>query len=179
MSSLLSTATVTPVAVGDRSYELLAWGSPDARRGWLCLTPQDVRLDGIRPSHQHLMSVCGGIVERFREPESWWNNQNEVLTESAARTPVAPVLNDYSWLWHDQNLEVPIRAEDYYVVGIEANGNLTLVRRHDGHLVVFAPDHAFEGVTALAGCPPYSLMTIDAAPDLEAWIELCADAWSD
>lgn len=64
-------------------------------------------------------------------------------------------------------------------MAVEANGNLTLAHRSSGHLLLFAPDDAFEGVTPLPGCPPYSLMTIDNAPDLAAWIERCAEAWSD
>ena len=30
-----------------------------------------------------------------------------------------------------------------------------------------------------AGCSPYSLLTIDEAPELAAWIEVCAAAWQD
>ena len=73
----------------------------------------------------------------------------------------------------------PILPSEYYIVAVEDNGNPTLDHRSSGHLVLFAPDHAFEGVTPLPGCPPYSLMTIDDAPDLAAWLELCATAWSD
>ncbi len=63
-------------------------------------------------------------------------------------------------------------------MAVEANGNLTLVHRQSGDLLLFAPDHAFQGVTPLAGCPPYSLMTIDDTPDLAAWLEACAAAWT-
>jgi hypothetical protein len=130
-------------------------------------------------SRQRTLSVCGGIIERFGEPTSWWNNQDEVLTASAARLPLAPVLNDYARLWQDDGLLMPIQPSEYYVAAVEANGNLTLTHRSSGQLLLFAPDHAFEGVTPLPDCPPYSLMTIDEAPDLAAWIELCAEAWSD
>jgi hypothetical protein len=104
--------------------------------------------------------------------------QSLTVTASAARLPLARILNDYAWLWQDDGLEVPIEPNEYYVVAVEANGNLTLAHRSSGHLLLFAADHAFEGVTPLPGCPPYSLVTIDDAPDLAAWIELCADAWS-
>lgn len=179
LSALLRTAAVTPVSVGGRDYDLLAWGPSDHRRGWLCRAPVSAQVEGIHAVHQRLWSVCGGIVERFGEPESWWSNQNEVLTESAARLPLAPLLDDYSWLWRDNELEIPIEPEDYYVVAVEANGNLSLAHRASGQLIMFAPDHAFDGVTPLPNCPPYSLMTIDALPSLEAWIESCATAWSD
>jgi hypothetical protein len=44
--------------------------------------------------------------------------------------------------------------------------------------MLFAPDHAVEGVTPFAGSPPYSLYTVDGVPDLATWIEVCAGAWS-
>ncbi|MGS2620014.1 hypothetical protein ACVCAH_36920 [Micromonospora sp. LZ34] len=40
---------------------------------------------------------------------------------------------------------------------------------------LFAPDHAFAGVTPLASCPPYSLLTIEV-PDLARWLEVCVAA---
>lgn len=40
LSRLLTTATVTPVSVDDRAYELLASGPSDRRRGWLYLPPE-------------------------------------------------------------------------------------------------------------------------------------------
>jgi hypothetical protein len=161
LSHLLDSATVTPVSVGDRRYELLARGKPDRRRGWLCLPPVDSPIAGIHPAHREFLVVCGGIVERFGEPVSWWFNQDEVLTESAARMPLAPVLADYAWLWRDDGLEIPIEPDDYYVVAVEANGNLTLANRTSGELLMFAPDHAFDRVTPLPGCPRYSLMSLD------------------
>lgn len=39
LSGLLAASAVTPVTVAGRSYELLAWGPADDRRGWLCLPP--------------------------------------------------------------------------------------------------------------------------------------------
>ncbi len=176
---LLESATVTPVVRDDRSYELLAWGPPEHRRGWLCLPPEKSPLPGrLHPDHLRLLERIGGIVEFFGEPPCWWNNQNEVLTLSAAGLSVAAVLTDYSWLWTDDGLELPVDPDDFYAVAVEANGNLTLAHRGSGAVLLFAPDHAFDGVTALAGSPPYSLMTIDAAPDLTTWIESTVDAWS-
>jgi hypothetical protein len=179
LSDLLARASITPVSVNGRGYELLAWGPADARRGWLCLPPTSDPIAAIHPIHQHFQAVCGGIIERFGEPVSWWNNQNEILTDSAAHVSLSAVFADYAWIWHDEGLEVPIEPDDYYAVAVEANGNLTLAHRADGQLLVFAPDHDFEGVTPLPGSPPYSLMTIDEAPDLAAWIELGAKAWAE
>lgn len=77
-----------------------------------------------------------------------------------------------------RDAELPVDPDEYYVVAVEANGNLTLAHRDDGRLLLFAPDHSFAGVTALAGSPSYPLFTIDAVPDLATWIEVCAAVWS-
>lgn len=179
LSSLLDAATVTPVGLAGDAYELLAWGPPDSRRGWLALPPVGRISADVHESNRHFWDVCGGIVERFGEPLTWWNNQDQVLSLSATQTPFAPVLRDYAWLWKDDGRDIPIHAGDFYVVAIEANGNLTVAHRASGRLLLFAPDHAYEGVTPLAGCPPYSLLTIDDIPDLRTWIESCASAWRD
>ena len=179
LSALLSAATVTPVSIGPAVFELLAWGTPENRRGWLGLPPQSNDRDTVHEVHQRFWTACGGIVEPFGEPESWWKNQNEVLTASAARTPLSNVLADYAWMWEQDGLQLPIDAAEYYVVAVEANGNLTLVHRLGGRLVLFAPDHAFDGVTPMPGGPPYSLLTINEVPDLTTWIETCAAAWHD
>lgn len=177
LSALLGSATVTPVTVGATPYELLAWGSADDRRGWLCRLPVDAGGLPVAEAHESFWRLCGGIVERFGEPDTWWNNQDEVLTAEAARLRVADALADYAWLWEGEGLKVPIDPDEYYAVAVEANGNLTLARREDGRLLLFAPDHAFDGVAPLDGCPPYSLLTIDGVPDLASWIEACAAPW--
>lgn len=178
LSALLAQATVTPVRVADERFELLAWGPQARRRGWLCEPPRADSSDALHPLHRRLLSVCGGIVERFGEPDSWWLNHDEVWTVSAAELALAPVLEAYGWLWDDEGLTVPIEPSRFYPVAVEANGNLTLVHRDRGGLLLFAPDHALEGVTPLPGCPPYSLMTVDDVPDLACWLEVCAAAWS-
>lgn len=179
LSRLLEAATLTPISVDDRAYELVTWGQPESRRGWLCLPPVADHTGDLHPAHAELLSVCGGLVERFGEPISWWNNMNEVLTQDAARTDFGSVLNEYAWLWQNADMTLPIEPDDFYVVAVEANGNLTVVERSTGLVLLFAPDHAFDGVTPLPECPPYSLMTIDAAPDLVSRIEGCARAWSE
>lgn len=179
LSALLGSATLTPVSVGGNAYELLAWGSPGDRRGWLCRPPNDVEGGFVPRVHKSFWRLCGGIVERFVEPDTWWNNQNEVLTVDAARVRIADVFADYAWLWDDAGLKVPIDPAEYYAVAVEANGNLTLAHRGDGRLLLFAPDHSFTHVRPLAGSPPYSLLTIDRVPDLASWIEVCAAAWRD
>ncbi|MEU4235805.1 hypothetical protein [Actinoplanes sp. NPDC026619] len=177
LSELLRSATLTPVSVAGEDYELLAWGPADDRRGWLCRPPREAGDDAVTDAHQAFWQVCGGLIETFGAPTTWWENQDQVLTIDAVRLEVANFLIDYGWIWANDGLEVPIDAGDYYAAAVEANGNLTLAHRKDGRLLLFAPDHAFDGVTPLPGCPPYSLLTIDAVPDLITWIEVCAAAW--
>ncbi|KAF9892687.1 hypothetical protein FE257_001089 [Aspergillus nanangensis] len=176
LSALLASATLTPVSIADTDYELIAWGPPSARQGWLCRPPLPAEpTEEAHPIHRDFWSVCGGIIQQFREPDTtWWLNQDEILTATASQMPVSEVLADYSWLWEDNGLTIPIQLDKYYVVASEANGNLTLVHRESGQLLLFAPDHAFDGVTTLPGCPPYSLLTIDDTKDLGTWIEQAA-----
>ncbi|MFI5710584.1 hypothetical protein [Kribbella sp. NPDC051620] len=176
LTALLGSATVTPVSISGTPYELLAWGPSGDRRGWLGYPPLDADVE-VHPTHRSFWRLSGGIVDRFGEPHSWWMNQNEILTVAAAQ--LSDLLADYSWLWQDADLTLPIQPDEYYVVAVEANGNLTLAHRRTGQLLLFAPDHAFTGVTPLDGCPPYSLHTFDREPDLATWIENCAAAWRD
>lgn len=181
LSALLSSSRVTPITVDLAAYELLAWDTPGGTCGWLCLEPSPGNLAEdtcLPPGLGAFWHVSGGIVERFGEPDTWWLNQNEVLTKSAVALSLADVVSDYAWLWQDNGLEIPIDAVEYCVVAVEANGNLTLAHRRSGQLVLFAPDHSFADVTPFPGCPPYSLMTIDNVPDLSSWIEHCAGVWA-
>lgn len=172
LSALLACARVTPVSVAGRSYELLVWGSS----GWLCEPPQDV--SGHPDSLCRFWRVFGGTVEQFGGPSAWWLNQNQVLTVDAAEVSLSRVVGVYGWLWENDGLVAPVEEmRDYVTVAIEANGNLTAAHRDTRRLVLFAPDHAFHGVTPLPGCPPYSLYSFDEVPDLGSWVESCAGAW--
>ncbi|RKT84590.1 hypothetical protein SAMN05421805_103529 [Saccharopolyspora antimicrobica] len=166
LSALLGSATVTPVSEDGEAYELLTWGPPEDRRGWLCHPPRQEGTEEFHPIHRAFLAVCGGITEWFGEPGSWWRNLDEVLTADIANMQLSEVL--------DAGLEVPVQADEYYVVAVEANGNLTLAHHRSGRLLLFAQDHAFTGATPLPDCPP--LLTIDEIPDLATWIETCAPA---
>ncbi len=96
----------------------------------------------------------------------------------AASTSLSRAVGDYDRIWKQGGLPAPVEEmRDYVTVAIEGNGNLTAAHRETGHLVLFAPDHAFEGVTPLAGCPEHSVYTFDELPDLASWIKACAGAW--
>lgn len=134
------------------------------------------------PALRDFWSVCGGIVERFNEPATWWLNHDEVLTPSVAFNQpgmLAEMVDAYSWIWEKNDLVAPTEEvlRSYVTVAIEGNANMTVAHRETGQLLLFAPDHAFDGITPWAGCPEYSLYTFDELPDLAAWIEVCAAAW--
>lgn len=179
-SELLSSVALTPVSVSNMKYELLAWGPPSARQGWLCHPPPATSPGHVHPIHSQFWSVCGGIVERFGEKnhsetegQDWWSDQDDILTVTATYLSVSESLDACVWIREENGLTIPILPEEYYVVAVEANGNLTLVHRKSGELILFAPDHAFEGATIFPGCPDNSLFTVDSVPDLPSWIEDC------
>ena len=181
MSRLLSSATVTPVRIDGVDHELLAWGQATDRRGWLCRLPEPHNADARIPEAlRAVWPVTGGIVEHFGDVSDswWWLNCGDVLTREAAGWSVDQTLDAYEWMWADEGLRMPIAAADYVPVAGEANGNLTLAHRRTGRVVWFAPDHFASGVTALPGCPEYSLDTFDGAPDLASWIETGAAQWA-
>ncbi|MDX8148606.1 hypothetical protein SK854_41275 [Lentzea sp. BCCO 10_0061] len=177
LSALLASATVTPVSAAGRSYELLAWGPAEARRGWLCDPP--LRKADAPAFLERLWAVFGGIVERFGDPSELTLNLTEVLTVGATTSEsIVEALPHYGWAWEDEGLTVPVEEmRPYVTVAIEANANLTAAHRETGHLVWFAPDHAADGVTPLPGCPEYSLYTYDAMPDVWSWVESIARDW--
>lgn len=191
LSGLLARSTVTPVELGGSArLELVGFDGPDGRRGWLSVPPLAETLDApVAPVHRPLWSIWGGIAETWGEPEhlddagfdtTWWGgNHREILTPgSAASDAFVRSMDAYAWIWEDSDLEVPIAPGDFYVVAEEANGNLTVAHRESGQVLLFGPDHAYVGVSVLEGCPPQSLYTYDAAPDLASWIELCAGQWA-
>ncbi|HUN35821.1 MAG TPA: hypothetical protein VMU95_27805 [Trebonia sp.] len=112
LSALLGSAALTPVCVAGDAFELLAWGSPDDRRGWLCRPPRDAGDDSVPRAHKSFWALCGGIVERFRGPATWWSNQDEVLTADAARVRIADVLAGYAWLWEGDGLEIAVNPDE-------------------------------------------------------------------
>lgn len=190
LSALLARATVTPVTLGGSApFEVLAWDGPTGRRGWLCRPARPGGTPPVLPLHRDLWAVLGGIVDVVAAPEHlngsgaddtrWSENHQEVLTPvSAGSERFVSSLDAYGWIWEDADLEVPLDPTAWYVVAQEANGNLTVAHRETGQVLLFAPDHAYGGITELEGSPPYSLYTFDDAPDLAAWIELSAGQWT-
>lgn len=177
LSALLASADVTPVSVASRPYELFAWGAPGDRRGWLCHPPPYPAPADVPETLRLFWTACGGIVEYFGGPDTWWMNQDEVLTGSAADLSFSGTLAHCDWVPARELEDLVDAMRPYVTVAIEANGNLTAAHRSTGHLVLLADDHAFDGITPLPGSPEYLLYSFDELPDLAAWIESCARAW--
>src|ERR1700722_8153090 len=87
------------------------------------------------------------------------------------------LLQDFKWAFDDAGLALPIEPIEYYSIAREANGNATLCHRVSGQLLMFAPDHCFEHLTELEGCPEYTLYTINGAGTFCDWVNAVALQW--
>jgi hypothetical protein len=176
---LFAKASVTDVSVKGSRYELLAWDSrDDDRMGWLCLPPSTNAPQAFFEDHRQLLACFGGIVERFNEPEdTWLLNLNDALTEREANHD-ASFIQDYHGAFEDAGLTLPIEPSEYYSIAREANGNATLCHRVSGKLLMFAPDHCFDHLTELEGCPEYTLYKINGAATFPDWVNAVAVQWS-
>ena len=67
------------------------------------------------------------------------------------------------------------------VVGAGAWGTaLAQMLSSDGReVLLWAPDHAYEHIRPLEGCPEYTLYRIDRVPDFRYWVETVAGQWAD
>jgi hypothetical protein len=136
-----------------------------------------VSLD-VYPAHRILLESLGGVVERANElPDSWLLNHAGVLTAEEA-THDATFIESYGWAFADFPNGIPIDLEAYYSMAREANGNTTLCHRLTGAVLLFAPDHSFDHIVPLEGCPEYSLYRIPTALTFEAWVAAIASQWT-
>src|SRR4029453_111797 len=175
---LLGTARTSTVSVGDEAF-VLFWGEGrDCVLSWLARPPERAA-DGLYPPHRTLLSEFGGVTERGGEFEDQWLlNTNESLTAAEASHDAA-FLQDYAWAFEDVPGGIPIDMTAYYSISREANGNDTLCHRVAGDVLMFAPDHSFDHVVPLHGCPDYTLYRIKGAPGFVQWVEAVAKQWLD
>ena len=179
LTRLLASSFVTHVATDDRAYVLHSWEDEDgSARSWLCPPPHDrVSLD-VYPAHRILLESFGGVVERSNELlDSWLLNHTDVLTAEEAKHD-ATFIESYGWAFADFPNGIPIDLEAYYSMAREANGNTTLCHRQTGAVLLFAPDHSFDHIVPLEGCPEYSLYRIPTALTFEAWVAAIARQWT-
>jgi hypothetical protein len=178
LAELLAMAAATDISVNGTRYELLAWDSSDGDRfGWLCLPPSANAPRHLHEDHRKLLACFGGIVERFNEPEdTWMLNLNDALTEREAAHD-ASFIQDYNWAFEDAGLKLPIEPSEYYSIAREANGNTTLCHRVSGQVLMFAPDHSFDHLTEMEGCPKYTLYRIQGAGTFRDWVNGVAVQW--
>jgi hypothetical protein len=178
LTRLLRSSFVTPVVVAGDAYVLYSWRSADSRsRSWLCPPPPHQVPPRVYTAHRVMLQSFGGIVERSNEPErSWLLNHSEVLTSSEAELD-ATFLEAYAWAFEGVPGGIPLDMHAYYSIAREANGNTTLCNRATGEVVLFAPDHAFDHVVPLAGCPEDTLYRIEAASSFTEWIDAISRQW--
>lgn len=156
-------------------WVLYTWEPRDREyRGWLSPRGRAIP-DGLHPHHRVLLESFGGIVESFGDPGSWIQSHADVLTATAAERD-ATFIEAYAWAFEETG-GIPIDLEAYYVVAEEVNGNATLCHRRHGDVLLFAPDHDFDHVDVLEGCPEYSLYTCHGAPTLASWVNHVAKQW--
>jgi hypothetical protein len=176
---LVASASETPVTLGTDKHELLTWSHPvnGERFSWLCMAPGESAPEAF-PDHQELLNAFGGVVERStNEPSTWLSNCDDALTAREA-TNDASFLADYAWMVEELGTTWPIDPQDYYSICREANGNDTICHRVTGDVLLFAPDHDFDHLDVLEGCPPYSLYRIRGGSSFTQWVDEVARQWS-
>ena len=176
LDALLRTASVTPIGLSGRSHQLFSWSHADGYScAWLAPAPSADPAAQLHPDHRTLLRSFGGIVERSNDPAWWLLNHNEALTEQEARHD-GGFIRDYAQAFGETG--IPIELERFYSIAREANGNTTLCIG-SGEVILFAPDHAFDYVQALPGCPEYTLYRMSGAHSFRDWVNEVARQWHD
>lgn len=178
LADLLAAARQTDVAIDGASHLLFSWSRGDGSTcSWLSPAPGLQPPSGVCAPHDLLLRSFGGIVERANEPEEQWlANHEHVLTREEALVDASFILH-YAWAFEDAHVSIPIDPSAFYCIASEANGNRTLCRRDGTQVLLFAPDHSFDHIQPLAGCPAYTLYTIDGASDFTSWVNVVARQW--
>lgn len=176
LADLLGSAHTSSVSIGPREYVLFSWSTAVGISTWLSPRPAFTSAD-LLPAHRALLSAFGGIVERSGEPETTWLlNTTESLTEEEARFD-ATFITDYR-AFEGLPGGIPIDLPAYYSISREANGNTTLCHRQSGEVLLFAPDHSFDDIEVLEGCPPYTLYRRRGGRTFVEWVETVAQQWA-
>ena len=178
LADLLGSANTSAVSVGVRHYVLFSWEGEDGISAWLSPRPSPSPRGDVLPAHRDLLTVFGGITERSNEPETTWLlNTNESLTIEEASND-ATFVRAYDWAFVEIPGGIPIDLTAYYSISREANGNNTFCHRLGGDVLLFAPDHSFDDVEPLEGCPPYTLYRRRGGGTFVDWVETVARQWA-
>jgi hypothetical protein len=179
LEQVLKRAFVASIHLDGSAYVLFTWQRGDGSLcSWLSPAPSTNLPTLLHTDHQTLLSSFGGIVERSNEPTWWVLNHNDVLTEREARHD-AMFITDYAWAVEMASVQIPIELKQFYSIAREANGNTTLCDRATGEVILFAPDHAFDHVEVLPGCPNYTLYRALGARRFREWVNTIAQQWHD
>lgn len=177
LSVLLQAAHTSRICIDDDDFLLFSWGVQDAFSSWLSPLPPSIVNCNVCGAHRTLFESFGGITERSGEfEESWLLNMEESLSVKEAQRDVS-FIAEYEWAFAELPGGIPIDMIAYYSISREANGNTTLCHRETGEVLLFAPDHAFNYIVPLEGCPEYTLYSIVGAPTFIEWVEVVARQW--
>ena len=175
LSALLESAVLVPAVVRSEPWETLIWSIAGEGRTWSGPPPVGHDIGDVHPVQRAVAQSWGGATGLHGSAVSWWDGTlTQVLTAAVAEESLA------EWVEASGPRSAgaePIDPRDWDPVAVEANGNLTVVERSSGRILMYAADHSFDGLTELPGWPPYSLYTIDDCPDITTWIENAARAW--
>jgi hypothetical protein len=178
LARLLEAAHTSHVGLDDGDYCLFSWEGRSWISSWLAPPPAADTDAALLPDHRVLLAEFGGITERSGHPDgSWLLNANVSLIGGEERAD-ASFIRDYAWAFEGVSGGIPIVLEDYYPICWEANGNATLCHRTTGDVLLFAPDHSFDDVTPLEGCPPYTLYRRAGGRTFVEWVETVAHQWT-
>jgi hypothetical protein len=178
LAGLLEAGHTSHIGLDDRDYLLFSWEGRSWISSWLAPSPAADADAALLPEHRVLLAEFGGITERSGHPDgSWLLNTNQSLTASDARAD-ASFVRHYAWAFEGVPGGIPIVLEDHYPICWEANGNATLCHRTTGEVLFFAPDHGFDDVTPLEGCPPYTLYRRAGGGNFVEWVETVARQWA-
>jgi hypothetical protein len=176
LADLLRAASLTEVRLLSEAWTLYSWERPGGQhRGWLSPAVKDLP-PGLHPQHRVLLQSFGGIVEYFGAPRGTWIWSHEAVLTPELAEEDGTFIEAYAWAF-EQTGGIPVDLAAYYLAAREANANATLCHRVEGDVLLFAPDHDYDYVTVLPGCPEYSLYRFQGAPAFADWVNRVAEQW--